>query len=163
MTKILDFMNPTRWIILGLLVLALIAAGWRVHHNIWTAGYDAAHAQYAAQAVAVDTKREAVAAPIIQKQIVIQTRIRTVTETITKEIPVYVKADACPLPGGFRVLHDAAASSEIPDPARIPDAATVPAQVATETLVANYGNCHAIAARLTGLQEWVRAQQNLTR
>lgn len=31
------------------------------------------------------------------------------------------------------------------------------------TLVANYGNCHAIAARLTGLQEWVRAQQKLTR
>lgn len=161
MNTILDFMNPTRWIILGLLVLALIAAGWRVHHNIWTAGYDAAHAQYAVQAVAVDTKREAVAAPIIQKQIVIQTRIRTVTETITKEIPVYVKADACSLPGGYRVLHDAAASSEVPDPARIPDAATVPAQDIAATVVFNYGACISNAERLKGLQEWVRAQEAL--
>lgn len=45
MNTILDWMNPTRWIILGLLVLALIAAGWRVHHNIWTAGYDTRDAE----------------------------------------------------------------------------------------------------------------------
>ena len=161
MTKILDWMNPTRWILLGLLVLSLIGAAWRVHHNIWESGYDAARAEYQTQATTVNTKRAAVAEPIVQKQIVIQTRIRTVTETITKEIPVYVKADACPLPGGFRLLHDAAADGRVPDPAGLADAAAVPAQIVAETVVSNYGTCHQVAQQLIGLQEWIRAQQEL--
>jgi hypothetical protein len=78
------------------------------------------HAQYATQAAKVDAKREAVAAPIVAKHEAAQVRIRTVTKTIIKEVPVYVQADACPMPAGFRVLHDAAANGEVPDPPRSP-------------------------------------------
>ena len=65
------------------------------------------------------------------------------------------------MPGGFRVLHDAAAHGVIPDPARIADAAPVPAAAAAGTVAGNYGTCIENAQRLTDLQAWVRAQRAL--
>lgn len=87
--------------------------------------------------------------------------VRGRTQTIVKEVPIYVPSDTPALPGGFRVLHDAAAAGELPDPTRIADAAPVEAQSATETIAENYGVCHENAERLTSLQEWVREQQKL--
>lgn len=160
-TAILAWFNPTRWLLLGGLVLALVAAGWRIHHNIWQGGYDAAEAKYAKQAISANTQRAAVAPPIAAKHEAAVVQIRTVTKTILKEVPVYVKATDCPMPGGFRVLHDAAADGRIPEPAGIADAAAVPADVAAGTVAENYGLCHETAERLTALQSWVRAQQAL--
>lgn len=124
-------------------------------------GFERARAQYQVQAVAIDAKRDAIAAPIAAKQEAAQARVRTVTQAIIKEVPIYVKAADCPMPGGFRVLHDAAAHGEIPDAAGIADAAAVPAQDVAATVADNYGACHATAARLTGLQDWVSQQQAL--
>ena len=118
-------------------------------------------AEYQAQADDADAKRAAIAAPIVQKEAAAQAVIRTVTKTIIKEVPTYVQATACPLPGGFRVLHDAAANGEVPDPARVADAAAVPARDAAVTVAENYGTCRENATRLSGLQEWVRAQATL--
>jgi hypothetical protein len=89
-------------------------------------------------------------------------KVRGRTEYITKEVPVYVPADACPLPAGFRLLHDAAATGNpLPGPAAVAHAAPVPAQTAAAVVVGNYGSCHETAARLTALQEWVREQERL--
>ena len=81
------------------------------------------------------------------------------TRTIIKEVPIYVPATTPDLPAGFRVLHDSAAQGVIPDPARIADAAPVPAQDAAETVVENYGTCHETAEQVIALQDWIRAQQ----
>lgn len=40
--------------------------------------------------------------------------LRGNTTTIIKKVPVYVPKNSCPMPAGFRVLHDAAARNEIP-------------------------------------------------
>lgn len=88
--------------------------------------------------------------------------IREKGQTIVREVKVFVPADSCELPGGFRLLHDAAASNTLPDPAGIPDAAAVPAQAAAATVADNYAACHESAERLTSLQDWVRRQQELT-
>jgi len=88
-------------------------------------------------------------------------RIKTVREKgaeIIKEVPVYVPNDACALPGGFRVLHDAAALGVIPDPSGIANAAAVPAQDAAETIAANYQQYHECTERLMALQDWIRKQ-----
>ena len=157
----LTLLSPGRWLLLACGITALVLGyfGWADHQQ--GLGYDKAQAEYAAQAKKVDTRREEVAPPIEAAQIVVQERIRIVTQTIIKEVPVYVKADDCPMPGGFRVLHDAAADGEVPDPTRIADAAPVPAQDVAATVADNYGTCLANAARLTGLQEWVNAQVGL--
>lgn len=88
-------------------------------------------------------------------------RIKVVHEkakTIIKEIPVYIPVDSPDLPSGFRVLHDAAAASEVPDRSRITTAATVPVATATETIVTNYETCHQWREQVLGWQEWYREQ-----
>lgn len=89
--------------------------------------------------------------------------IRERGQTIIREVPTYVPADSCALPAGFRVLHDAAAASTIPDPAGIADAGAVPAADAATTVTKNYNTCHEVRAQLIALQEWVRSQQGAAR
>ena len=141
-----------------LIGLALAIALTFTHGFAYRAGRAAVRAEYTKQAENVNVARAVIAPPIVQKEAAAQVRIRTVTQTIIKEVPIYVKAADCPMPGGFRVLHDAAADGQLPDAARIPDAATVPAQDVATSITENYGTCRENAARLTGLQEWVRAQ-----
>jgi hypothetical protein len=86
-------------------------------------------------------------------------RVRTVREAaavITKEVPVYVPSDACALPAGFRVLHDAAAAGRVPDAADLTDAAPADAQTVAAIVADNYAACHAIREQLTALQQFER-------
>ncbi|AOD13546.1 hypothetical protein VB151_10065 [Xanthomonas fragariae] len=83
--------------------------------------------------------------------------VREAGATITREIPIDVtqKADAaCAIPAGFVRLHDAAASGNPAGPtAGDPDA---PAAGITLSAVANnYTSCHATAAQLSALQDWI--------
>lgn len=98
----------------------------------------------------------------IKTETVYVDRIKTIREkgdAIVREVPVFVPADSCDLPGGFRLLHDAAASGgPVPAAAGIADAAPVPAQAATRSVAENYGTCHETAQRLTSLQDWVLEQ-----
>lgn len=156
---ILAWLNPTRWLILLGAVAALTLGyfAWREHQR--EIGGDEVRAAYAVAAKKEDAKREEVTAPIALKFAQQTARIRTVTKTIIKEVPTYVSANDCPMSPGFRVFHDAAANGEVPDPARIADAAAVPAPIIAATVADNYGTCLENAKRLEGLQEWVRAQK----
>jgi hypothetical protein len=112
------------------------------------------------------------AVPVVVKQgeaterVVVQfrdrvTRIKGDTVTVTKEIVRYVPASADPvLPRGWLLLHDAAATGAVPPPAEGSDVAApaVAASAALRGVVENYGTCHANAAQLVALQEWVREQ-----
>ena len=163
MGNALDWMNPVRW--QGpVLVLAALIVGylfWESH--IEQRGYDKAVAKYAKQAQEADAKRETVATPIVEAHEKEVVRVVTVTKTILKDRPVYVKDTDCPLTGGFRVLHDAAANGEVPDPSAIPDAAPTPAAAVADTVATNYGICLKIRADLISLQSWAEAQASLKR
>ena len=94
-------------------------------------------------------------------------RVRTIEvkgETIVKEIPRYVPAQAdaaCAIPGGFVRLHDAAATGDQLG-AGPGDTDAAPSGVAlsavAETVAGNYTACHANAAQLSALQDLLRAQ-----
>ncbi|MGQ5369450.1 hypothetical protein ACULLZ_00895 [Xanthomonas arboricola pv. corylina] len=81
--------------------------------------------------------------------------------TITREIPIYVtqKADAaCAIPAGFVRLHDAAASGNpAGPPTGDPDApaAGITLSGIAGTVAYNYTSCHATAAQLSALQDWI--------
>lgn len=84
-----------------------------------------------------------------------------VVRTIREKIPVYLPASSdCPaLPDGFRVLHDAAASGELPkDPtaAPAPHGAGPTPQEAAATVTENYASCLADKVKLTYLQQYVK-------
>ena len=82
------------------------------------------------------------------------------SRTIIKEIPIYVK-DTCTLSADWRMLHDSAVESELPDSARDSDERTVTAQDALETVAANYGLCEENSQTLQALQSWVREQSSI--
>lgn len=157
----LAFLNPGRWMLYAALAAALVVGYFAWADHIGDVREGQVRAQYAKQAKEVDDKRAAVAAPVAAKQGVAQEKIRTVFKTIVKEVPTYVSTNDCPMSPGFRVFHDAAAHGELPDASRIADAAAVPAPDVANTTAANYQVCHTNSARLTGLQEWVRAQAAL--
>ena len=79
---------------------------------------------------------------------------------IIKEVKVYVQ-DNCTLSAGWRMLHDSAVKSELPDPTRDSDERTVTATDALETVAANYGICEETKTTLQALQSWVREQSSI--
>ena len=152
--------------------LALVAAFWLHGNAQYRAGVresderhriadEAARTKQAEQAAKVVTQQAAVTERVVTQYV---DRVRTVREKareIVKEVPVYVPADSCPLPSGFRLLHDAAAGlSPIPNPAARTDAAPVPAQAVAATVADNYGACRETAEQLRGLQAWVSQQRD---
>jgi hypothetical protein len=150
------------------LILALIASGYALKARVEAqkrevAALKAEVVKAKAQAAAEAHKRAQAEASIrvVTKYV---DRVKVVagrTQTIIKEVPIYVPATDPDLGAGWRVLHDAAAQGVLPDPARIADAAPVPAQDAAETVAGNYGVCHETAEQVKALQDWIRAQQAL--
>lgn len=82
-------------------------------------------------------------------------------KTITKLVPQFIPADSCDLPGGFRLLHDAAVSGTIPSAAEGVDAAPVPVTTAATTITENYTTCKAAISDLEGMREWAQQQRQL--
>lgn len=154
-----NWLEPGRWLaVFFACSLAWLAYPlWRGHQQ--DIGYQRAVADFKAQAERVDAKREVVTQyvdRVVEKTV---KDIQVVTETITKEVPVYVPSDTPDLPAGWRLLHDAAARGEVPNPAGLADAAAVPAQDAANTVIANYGTCRETAERLRAFQTWATQQQ----
>lgn len=154
---------PWRLIAVVMVLAGLFTAGWvngRNHNERQWQARIAAQQRHVEQ---VQSKQAAAAAQVVTQYV---DRVRVVHEagaTITKEIPVYVSRDACPLPGGFRVLHDAAATGQPPDPTRPVDASPVAVDDAAETVTGNYEACRANAEQLTALQDWVRQMRAVSR
>ncbi len=100
-----------------------------------------------------------------------QVQIRTVTETLVKEVPVYVTVEAdrqCTVPLGFVRVLDAAAAGRgtpVPDPAGQPNDAPSGLELSAvaASVTGNYGTYAEVARQLTDLQNWVRTQQALWR
>lgn len=159
--NILAWFNPGRWLMLLAAVAALTIGYFAWADHIGDKREAQVRAQYQKQADDANAKREAISAPVAAKEQKAQEKVRTVFKTIIKEVPTYVSINDCPMSPGFRVFHDAAANGEVPNAAGIADAAHVPAQDVANTVASNYETCHRTAARLTGLQEWVRAQQEI--
>ena len=123
---------------------------------------EAARKEQSAQAAKVAEKQAEVTTKVVTEYVDRVKVVREKAREIVKEVPVYVPADSCPLPSGFRVLHDAAASGvpPVPDAAARADAAPVPAQTVAATVADNYGTCRETAEQLTALQAWVIQQRS---
>jgi hypothetical protein len=144
------------------LAAALFSAGLYMGHQIGVSGcYEA---QIKAQAHSIETgiKQAVVSDQTVTKYVDRVQIVQGKSRTIIKEIPIYVQ-DTVNLSGGWRMLHDNAVKSELPDPTRDSDEGTVKAQAVTatdalETVIRNYGICHENSTTLSSLQEWVREQ-----
>lgn len=159
----LNFIPLPYRIIGGLLLLAVVfALGWHKGSSHVQAQWDAAIIEQSLQ-VAQAQKKQADATVQVVTQYVDRIKVvRDKADTLIKEIPVYVTQDTCPLPAGFRVLHDAAARGEPAIPADVTDAQPVAAQDLAATIATNYRQYFELATQLEALQVWVRAQEVAT-
>jgi hypothetical protein len=179
MTVLLSFLAPA-WRAIKpfsgyILIVALCGlALWGVHHAGYRAGVK--HEQDAqAEALAKAEKRvkeaEKKAATITTRVEVRHAaaveKIRTVTQTLIKEVPYAVPSDPAraSLSVGFVRLHDAAATGlpGLPDPAGRADAEASGIGDAdlARTLLGNYEACHVSAETVTAWQSWVVDQAAL--
>ncbi len=142
-------------------VIAIFLAG--THWKAYTVGksvvqvaWDTEKAEMVLAAAEAQKKNQETADKVAEKVVTAAAKDRIVYRTILKEA-ANVPND-CPLPSSVRVLHDAAASAEMPDTRTSgTDAAPITAQSLTETIVENYEACQDSIRRLQALQEVVRS------
>lgn len=95
---------------------------------------------------------------VIVEKVVTKTEvIRGNTEYIIKEVPVYIPAGTPDLPAGFRVLHDAAALSQLPGETST-SGEPVGVEDASRTIATNYETCHLWKAEVDAWNEWWEEQ-----
>ncbi|WP_407466318.1 hypothetical protein [Xanthomonas campestris] len=151
----------TRVIVLLALIAALVGGCVWQEHRVSDAQKQRKQA-LDEKAAAIAERDSAKASTTVVTQYVDRVQIvREAGATITREIPIYVtqKADAaCAIPAGFVRLHDAAASGQpAGPPTGDPDApaAGVTLSAIASTVADNYTSCHATAAQLSALQDWI--------
>jgi len=151
----------------GAIALAVALALWGVNHAGYRSGVNHEQAQYAkalakAEKKALETKKAADAITAKAEVAHIQTveKIRTVTQTLIKEVPYAVPSDPTrqSLSVGFVRLHDAAATGDpgLPDPAGRADAEAsgVTDPDLSRAILANYEACRINAETVTAWQSW---------
>jgi hypothetical protein len=153
------------WLALGALVAA--SAGWG-----YTRGADAVQDRWDAatirqsRIVALTQANQAHVTERVVTEYVDRVRVvRDQADAVIREVPIYVRQtcdDDGRLPSGWRVLHDAAASGRLADPAGASDAQPVDPQTAARAVAENYAGCRENAEQLTALQHWVREQADVT-
>lgn len=147
---------PYRILFMVLFAAFLVGAGWMKGAAHVQAEWDAETVKQSLTVARVEKVQAEATVKVVTKFV---DRVRVVKETgatLTKEVVRYVPSDSCPLPAGWRVLHDAAARGEPADPAGGLDAPTVAAQDAAATVIENYSASHANAEQLRALQDWVQ-------
>jgi hypothetical protein len=158
---------PYRWLALVALGVALFGFGWIKGAGHVQARWDAALQEQVLQATAVREQQAQATVKVVTQYVDRVRVVREKGETIIKEVPIYVpvQADAaCTINRGFVRLHDAAATGELPEPARDTDAAAadIALSAVAGTVAANYRACHENSEQLTALQGWVREMKVAT-
>lgn len=140
---------------------AVFSAGWFKGADHVQAQWDDAAARTAGRIVRVQARQAEASVQVVTQYV---DRVQTVYragQTITKEVPVYVPATTPDLPGGFRLLHDAAATGAALDASGGANAPPVSAQDVAATIAENYTSCRATAEQLKALQQWEFEQQSI--
>lgn len=157
-------MSLLRQILLGAGLLAALAGYlWFTHARLDRAEARATAAETTARDLSGQLAAAQASERIVTRYVDLVQVIHQRGATITREVPVYVTPQAdtrCTVPLGFARVHNAAAAgTTLPSPAGSADASPsgVALSAVAGTVVDNYTTCHATAAQLTALQEWVRA------
>ncbi len=118
--------SPALWKALAIVALAaaLFIGGCRQGEANIQADWDKSKLDSAKALEDLKKEQEAATNALITDYDQLIANIQKNTKVITKKVKVYVPADSCPLPPGFRVLHDAAVRNELPHSPSNPDEAS---------------------------------------
>jgi hypothetical protein len=143
-------------------VLLVFLAGthWKAYvagRNTIIAAWDAEKAEAEKQAETNRLLRQVRVNDISRKYVEKTAENRHVTQSNFAKVEEYAPASFPPLPGSFRVWHDAAAAGETLDDTGRVDAAPVPLKQTAATVAGNYADANYDKQRLEALQAIVRA------
>ncbi len=159
MTKLLP--PWVMWLALAVLVAAATGWGWVKGAASVQEDWNTERAVQAIAVLRVQVKQLEVTERVVTQYVDRVRVVREQADAVIREVPVYVP-QSCDadgrLPAGWRVLHDAAASGRVTDPATVDHAQPVAPDTAAATVARNYGTCRETAEQLTALQQWVREQ-----
>lgn len=133
------------------------------HHKVYESGYSAAQ-QECAKANMEREKEAAKVAETKQDKIVIAAakhvqqaaESQRINQSNLAKVDQYAPTDFPPLPGSFRLFHDAAATGEeVSDPTGV-NASSVSLRAVAVTVAENYASCNYDKQRLIVLQHIVR-------
>ena len=139
------------------LAAALFSAGLYMGHQIGVSSCYEATIEAQRHTIETGVKQAVVSDKTVTEYVDRVQIVQGKSREIIREVKVYVQ-DNCTLSADWRMLHDSAVKSELPDPTRDSDERTVTAQDALETVAANYGICEETKTTLQALQSWVREQ-----
>ena len=147
------------------LVIALFSAGLYVGHKWGVSSCYEATIEAQRHTIETGIKQAVVSDKTVTEYVDRVQIVQGKSREIIREVKVYVQ-DNCTLSADWRMLHDSAVKSELPDTTRIADAGTVTAtdvtaQDAIETVAANYSLCEENSQTLQALQSWVREQSSI--
>lgn len=160
-------------IIAILLIGGLFGGGYKTGHTFATNHYTAIIAQMKEEAATLRAEKAELQTKLTAEIANVKERIVTKyvdrVKIITKKEYVYREQatnnvpDRTELSNGWVSLHDDAATGRDADPTRSSDAtgSGIAANQALATVTENYAACHANAAQLTALQEYVREVQRV--
>lgn len=164
-TAVIEFCSkpPGSWIAAA---LGLVLGVWLVHHHGYRQGVDDTLRAEADAAANINAGQPKIIERLRTIYLPAEAKIKTVTRTIVKEVPVYVtkQDDArCVINNGFVRLHDSAAKGELPGGTAGTDGEPSGTQLSAvaETVTSNYGTCHLALSRLSEWQEWYRQNRAL--
>jgi hypothetical protein len=154
---------------LAVVVLAALAYGeWKGHKGgaerqaLWDAAATAEAQQRRALEAELEAARAKVTVKVVTETVEVIRTVKVKGDTIVKQVPVYVPSDAPDLPGGFRLLYDAAARNEpLPDAPGDFQAEPVSAQTVAAGTAENFGACHGELAKFRGLWDWAVQQSEV--
>ena len=146
--------------------LGLVLSVWLVHHHGYKQGVSDTLQAEAEAATHINTEQPKILERLRTIYLPAETKIKTVTKTIIKEVPVYVSKqdDArCVINNGFVRLHDSATKGELPGSPSGDDGDPSGVELSTvaKTVTSNYGACHLALSRLSEWQEWYRQNRAL--
>lgn len=152
-------MNPIQQIkAIFITIIGLILLSFAILYSKKSSDLKEAQAQIAAlEVIAENAKKRAkeVKTEVVTEYV---DRVKIVKEkgsVIEKQIPVYIPVGTPDLPGGFRLLHDAAAtSSPVAEAPERANAAPVPVEDATRTVAQNYEQCHVAYERVRAWERY---------
>jgi hypothetical protein len=140
---------------------ALAGYGWVKGADHVQSSWDEANSRAMVRVAQVRQKQSETTTTVVTHYVDREKVVRETGDTIIKEVIKYVPSNSCSMLGGFRVLHDAAATNTIPNASGVADAQPVTAQDVAATVATNYKQCHEVEVQLDSLQEWVRRQSTI--
>lgn len=151
---------PYRWLA-GILLLAALLVGSYLHGRHTMAGEIAQEQRdddrlAAAQLAAKQRRVDALSATLEAARAAQKPKDRIITKEIIKYATTIPADRRCTLDGAWRVLHDAAATGQPADPARLDAGAAqnITDAAALDTVGENYNRCRDAIEQVTGWQAW---------